>query len=130
MNLETYIEELKKDVIVNEFNLKEKALALPGLKAKWVSRLINHTNNLAKIQKSKKDAIRDAIPHIKSNMPVKLTDSFLKEKLEDDGSIKSIQDQITNEEQIVNFLERTEKIMSSMTYDLGNIVKVIQLETL
>ena len=130
MTLETYIEELKKDTIVNELNLKEKALSLPALKAKWVSRLIQHKNEFNRLSTKKKRLIRDSIPQVKENLPVKLSDNYIKSKAEELTSVSSISDKIQEEEKLIDFLERVEKIMSSMTYDLGNIVKVVQLETL
>ena len=79
-NLTLYIDELKKDTIVNEINLKEKALSLPAIKAKWVARLINHKNNLNNLERKKKNIIRDAIPKVRESLPVKLSDNFIKEK--------------------------------------------------
>lgn len=130
MTLESYIEELKKDTVINELNLKEKSLSLPSLKAKWVSRIILHKNTYHKLQRNKKKLIKDTLPIIRENLPVKLSDSYIKEKAEDIGTISSITEEIDREEKIIDFLEKVEKIMSSMTFDVGNIIKVTQLETL
>ena len=130
MTLDSYIEELKNDTVVNELTLKEKSLCLPALKAKWVSRLINHKNKLRLLQKTKKKILTDTIPAVREKLPVKLSENYIKEKAEDTISVSTITEDIRKEEEIIDFLEKVEKIMSSMTYDLGNIIKVVQLETL
>ncbi len=130
VNITLYIEELKKDTIVNEINLKEKALSLPAIKAKWVARLINHKNNLNTLEKRKKNIIRDALPRVKESLPVKLSDNFIKEKAEETTEVISIVKDIDEEKMIIDFLERTEKVISSMSYDMSNIIKIVQLETL
>ena len=40
-DFEKYSEELKEDTKVDELNLLQKQLMLPGIKHKWVARLIN-----------------------------------------------------------------------------------------
>jgi len=130
VTLDSYIEELKIDTIVNELNLKEKSLSLPALKAKWVSIIISHRNKLNTLQRTKKKLLKDTIPQVKDKLPVKLSENYIKEKAEDVVSISNISEEIDREEKIIDFLEKVEKIMSSMTYDIGNIVKVVQLETL
>jgi hypothetical protein len=129
-NLTLYIDELKKDTIVNEINLKEKALSLPAIKAKWVARLINHKNNLNNLERKKKNIIKDAIPKVRESLPVKLSDNFIKEKAEDTTEVSTLIREIEETRSLIDFLERTEKVISSMSYDMSNIIKIVQLETL
>ena len=128
--LKDYIAELKTDAIINELNLKEKSLLLPGIKAKWVSRLINHKNTLNSLEKNKKRLIKNLIPKVRESMPVKLSDNIIKETAENTNEIQNINSEIENEEIIVEFLEKAEKTISSYSYDISNIVKIMQLETL
>ena len=129
-NLETYIDELKKDTVVNEINLKEKALLLPGIKAKWVARLINHKNTLIRLERKKKNLIKDTIPKVRDSLPVRLSVNFIKEKAEDTTEVNLLINEIEQEKSVIDFLERTEKIISSMSFDMSNIIKIVQLETL
>lgn len=129
-NLTFLIDDLKKDTVVNEINLKEKSLQMPAIKAKWVARLINHKNALYALEKKKKNKIKDIVPKIKDTIPVKLSENYIKEKAEDTSEISNLNNEIDEERQIIDFLERTEKVISSMSYDISNIVKIVQLETL
>jgi hypothetical protein len=130
VTLEDYINELKNDALINELNLKEKSLELPGIKAKWVSRLINHKNSLNNLEFAKRKIIRDLIPVVRESLPVKLSDATIKEKAEETKEVMEITTKINAEKKIIEFLEKTEKIVSSFTFDVGNIIKIIQLETL
>lgn len=130
MLVSEYITELKEDTKVNELSLKEKALMLPGLKAKWVARLINHKNKLAELDREKKKIIKNILPKVKENLPVKLNDSVIISKAENIKEVAEINERIEEQKNIIDFLERTEKIMSSFSFDISNIVKVVQLETL
>lgn len=130
MSLDEYIKELKEDTVINEINLKEKSLALPALKAKWVSRLINQKNALNDLERKKKRLINKLLPKVRETLPVKLSDSVIKDTAENTHEIKEINEKIEQIRKTIDFLEKTEKVISSMTYDIGNIVKVIQLETL
>lgn len=124
-----YIEELKADTQVSEINLKEKALFLPGIKAKWVARLVQHKNNLNKLEKNKTSAIAKLIEQYKKESPIKLHTGVVKEKAEASDEVREINEKITQEKLILEFLEKVEKIFSSMSFDLSNIVKIVQLET-
>ncbi len=124
------IREIKEDAIINEINIKEKSLALPALKAKWVSRLIEHKNKLNQLERKKKHLIKELIPQVRENMPVKLSDSTIRDTAEGTTEVKNLNLEIDNEKHIVDFLERAEKTISSFSFDISNIIKIMQLETL
>ena len=125
----TYVEELKNDTSVDEISLKEKALYMPGIKAKWVSRLINHKNNIRTLEKQKQKTITQIIERLKQESPIKLHSAVAKETAENSEVVKEISSKINDEKLIVDFLERVEKIFSSMSFDISNIIKIVQLET-
>ena len=125
----TYIEELKEDTKIDEINLKEKALYLPGIKAKWVARIINHKNNLNRLEKQKPKLINELIEKIKAESPIKLHNTIAKEKAESFPEIQELSQKISDEKNIIEFLDKVEKIFSSMSFDISNIVKIVQLET-
>lgn len=124
-----YLEELKIDTQVDEISLKEKALLLPGLKAKWVARMINHKNNLNRLEKQKPKIINQIVEKIKNDSPIKLHTNVIKDKAETCDEIRELNEKISEEKLIIDFLERVEKIFSSMSFDISNIVKIVQLET-
>jgi len=129
MSLSNFIEELKNDCIVDEINLKESALLLPAKKAKWVSRLILHKNELIKLENDKKNMLNSIMDDLKKNSVTSLSQPVLKNIAEKDPNMRSIDEKIENSKNNIEFLERVEKIISSMSFDIGNIIKIVQLET-
>jgi len=129
MSLGKFIEELKEDCVVDEINLKESALILPAKKAKWVARLILEKNNLNKLEKDKKETLNALIEKLKEESVTSLSSAVLKNIAEKDSSFIEIDQKIEESKNLIDFLERIEKIMSSMSFDIGNIIKIVQLET-
>jgi len=129
MSLSKYMEELRSDCVIDEINLKESALILPAKKAKWVARLILEKNRLNKLEKDKKNKINSLIDLIKQEAVASLSSAVLKNLAEKDPSVIELDENIEESKNLIDFFERIEKIMSSMSFDVGNIIKIVQLET-
>lgn len=129
MSLANYIEELKDDCVVDDINLKESALMLPAKKAKWVTRLILAKNSVNKLEKDKKKQISIIMEKLKQESISTVSNAVLKSLAEKHESVIEIDNKIEENYNLIDFLERVEKVMSSMSFDIGNIVKIVQLET-
>jgi hypothetical protein len=129
MSLSNYIEELKQDCTVDEMNLKESSLLLPAKKAKWVSRLILEKNNLNRLEKDKKKQLNTVIEKIKQEAVASISAPVLRNVAEKHESVLEIDEKIEESKNLIDFLEKIEKVMSSMSFDIGNIIKIVQLET-
>jgi len=127
--LEKYIKELEADVVLDELNLKEAALMLPGKKAKWVSRLIIEKNNLNGMYKKRDEALKVAVAEIREESNVRLTTPTLEKAAERHPLVSSIDEEIILQKHIVDFLERVDKTMHSISFDVKNLVDLIKLET-
>jgi len=129
MSLSNYIEEVKDDCVVDDINLKESALMLPAKKAKWVTRLILAKNSVNKLEKDKKKQISIIMEKLKQESISTVSNAVLKSLAEKHESVIEIDNKIEENYNLIDFLERVEKVMSSMSFDIGNIVKIVQLET-
>ena len=129
MSLSNYIEELKQDCTVDEMNLKVSSLLLPAKKAKWVSRLILEKNNLNRLEKDKKKQLNIVIEKIKQEAVASISAPVLRNVAEKHESVLEIDEKIEESKNLIDFLEKIEKVMSSMSFDIGNIIKIVQLET-
>ena len=129
MSLSKYMEELGKDCVIDEINLKESALILPAKKAKWVARLILEKNLANKLEKDRKEKVNSLIDAIKHEAVASLSLAVLKNLAEKDTSVIDLDLKIEESRNLIDFFERIEKIMSSMSFDIGNIIKIVQLET-
>lgn len=127
--LHTYQEELKKDIELNEMNLKEVQMKLPSIKHKWVSRLILAKKDLHEIMYNKKAAKNKVIEEIKKNTPVKLSDLTIEKTAESHSSVTTMDGKIIYQELLVNYLEKVENILARMSYDIKNLVDLTRMET-
>ena len=128
--LERYINEIEEDLKIDQFNIKEASLKSPGRKHFWVSRLINHKRNLQSLENKKLDLKKQIMDQIHDQSPVKLSTYTVDKTSDDSGMIREIQVKINEEKLIIEFLEKTEKIFSSLTYDIKNINEILKLEQL
>lgn len=128
--LERYINEIEEDLKIDQFNIKEASLKSPGRKHFWVSRLINHKRNLQSLENKKLDLKKQIMDQIHDQSPVKLSTYTVDKTSDDSGMIREIQVKINEEKLIIEFLEKTEKIFSSLTYDIKNIIEIMKLEQL
>jgi len=118
-------EELRADLKMDELSLKEKAMLAPVVKHKWVARASQHKRALAKLQVVKKQKIK----LISGTSPVALSKASLEVQVSNSPEISQIQDKIEDLEQIIEYLEKVEKLTSSLTFDYKNVIELQKLET-
>lgn len=127
--LEKYIKELEADVVLDELNMKESALMLPAKKAKWVSRLMLEKNALAELHRKKAQIIKAACEELKKESAVRLAQPVLERAAEKHPIVDDINNEIRQKELLIDFLERVEKTMQSLGFDIKNLIELIKMET-
>lgn len=128
--LEQYIKEMGDDVEIDEFNIKETQMKLPALKHKWVGRLIRSKSELANAQSRRDKAIKEIAKEIIDTATYQVTLPTAQKAAEKHQKIKDIDETIKENKLIVEFLEKSERIFNSMTFDIKNITEIMKLETL
>ena len=127
--LEEYKKEITEDTKIDQINILDKQLMLPSIKHKWVSRLIDSKKNLNKLNKKKKDIKKLVVEQIQDNIPKNLPKAALDLKIEGSEKVKEINDEIEKYELLIDYLERVEKIFSSMSFDFKTATDLIKMET-
>lgn len=126
--LERYIREITEDLHIDEINIKDAQMRLPGRRHFWVSRMINHKIELERL-KTKRDKLRkQMMQQLADNAPVKMSVPNLERSVDSTDDMQDLQLQIRENELIIELLEKTERNFTSCTYDISNIIKIIQLE--
>jgi len=128
--LEEYIKELEEDLKINELNLKDYQLRLPALKHKWAGRLIRHKMEIARETKSLEQLKRKLFDEIQRQAAVKLTAPTIQGAVDTRQEVLAKKQEIDEKKLIVELLEKTEKTLSSTTFDIKNLVEIIKLETM
>ena len=127
--LEEYKKEITEDTKIDQINILDKQLMLPSLKHKWVARLIDSKKNLNKLNKKKKDIKKLVVEQIQDNIPKNLPKAALDLKIEGSEKVKEINDEIEKYELLIDYLEKVEKIFSSMSFDFKTATDLIKMET-
>ncbi len=128
--LDQYIDEIEKDLQINEFNLKDSSMKTPARKHYWVSKLIRHKKNLLILKKQKDNIKREIVDKIIEESPVKITTPVAEKASYKHNKMKEISEKISNEELIIEFLEKTEKTFSAVGFDIKNIIEIMKMEQL
>jgi hypothetical protein len=125
-----YKNEISNDVKVDEINLLQKQLQLPTIKHKWAARQIEqkrHRNNLYKKKKEIKAAT--LIKLEKEGIPPGMPKKSITEKIESSEIMEQINEEIEHTDLLIEYLEKVENILKTMTYDMKNIIDINKLET-
>jgi len=129
MLLENYIKELENDLKIDELVLKEYQLKLPGIKHKWAGRLIRHKMDINELRKKRELLKKELVDKIQEQSPVKLALPVIERTAEKHSEVAEIDSKIKELELVVELLEKSEKTLSSTSYDIKNLVDIIKLET-
>ena len=128
--LDRYVEELTVELKIDDFNVMEVQRRLPGRRHFWNARLIRHKIKLAQLKRDKINLLNNAASSIHQNATVGVSKPVLRQAAENTPTIQDINRQVQDEEILIEFLEKTEKVFSSMTWDIKNIVELQKLEQL
>jgi len=128
--IDQYIKEIENDLNIDDFNIKESAMKTPTKKHFWVSRLIQHKKNIIKLREQKQQLKIFVTKQIIEQSPVKITSPIAEKTALQHEEIRELDKKIAEEELVIEFLEKTEKTFSGLSFDIKNIVEIMKLEQL
>jgi hypothetical protein len=126
--LEDYIKELENDLKIDELNLKDYQLRLPALKHKWAGRMIRLKLEVANDIKDNESLKKLLTDEIQKTAPVKLSLAAISSAVEKHTQYKQLVEKISHKKLVIELLEKTEKTLSSTTFDIKNIIEIMKLE--
>jgi len=128
--LSKYIKEVEQDLVLNDFNIKETQLRLPARKHFWVARLIEAKRDLQNLNDKEKKLVKKLSLKIKEQAPVHLTDKAVSNLIDEQEEMATIKEQKRDLTNVVEYLEKVEKVIGAMGFDIKNIIELQKLETL
>lgn len=123
-----YRAELEEELDLSDFNMKDVQMKMPAIKHKWVARLIQQKIELNKYKKLKGDAIDNIVQNSRKDNPVLLSDMALAKQAEKHDIVQKINLKMEECEILIDYLEKVEKVCSSTSYDIKNLVDIKKLE--
>lgn len=128
--LEKYIDELKQELVIDEMNVSMVQRRLPARRHFWVARLIQHKRDIFKLKKEKDELEQKIAKELREKSVTKLSIPESISIAKKSSGVKDITEKLFELELIVELLEKAEKNLSSMVWDIKNIVALMQMETL
>jgi predicted phage-related endonuclease len=128
--LSKYIKDVEQDLVLNDFNIKETQLKLPAKKHFWVARLIEAKRELQELSDKEKKIIKILATKIKEQSPVTLSDKTVLNLIEEQEEFAAIKEKKRDLTNVVEYLEKVEKIFGSMHWEVRNVIELQKLETL
>jgi hypothetical protein len=124
------MDEIGKDLVVDDFNLKEVQMRLPARKHFWVARLMDAKVEKNKLFAKKKRLKKELTKKLIADSPIKISIATAEQHAERHDSVLQLTESINEYTVIVEYLEKCEKVLSSMSFDLKNIVEINKMEML
>ena len=126
--LKKYFEEVGKDLVLDDFNIKEQSMRLPARKHYWVAQLIKakieRNQTFEKKKKLKKDITKELI----ATSPVKLSQSAAEQAAERHESLSTLTSKIKELDLIIEYLEKVSHVMNQMGFDIKNAIEIMKME--
>lgn len=129
MTLDDYIKELEADLKFDEINLKDYQMKLPGIKHKWAGRCIRHKIELNKLKKEREKLKKIIKTKLEKDSVVKISTQVASKTAEESDLIATMDNKIYELELVIELLEKSEKTLSSTSFDLRNLLEIMKLET-
>ena len=128
--LRKYIDEIGQDLVLDDFNLKEAQMRLPARKHFWVARLMESKIKRNSLFRDKKKIKKELVKKVIADSPVRINQSAAESAAERHESIDSLNKGIAEQDAIIEYLEKVEKILSNMHWEIKNIIDINKMEQL
>jgi hypothetical protein len=128
--IDQYKKDIEKELQVDEFNIKDVSMKSPGRKHFWVCKLIQHKKNLLNLKAERYNLKKELVRLIQKESPVKLTLPVAEKTAYTHEKMIELQHKIDDQELVIEFLEKTEKTYTSLSFDIKNIIEIMKMETL
>ena len=128
--LKKFIEDVGKDLVLDGFNLKEAQMRLPARKHFWVARLMEAKIKRGELLNKKKTLKKTLTKGVIETSPVKISQAAAESAAERHDAVQELTSKIYECNMIIEYLEKVEKVMGQMGFDIKNIIDVQKMEQL
>ena len=126
--LEKYRSEIAADLYIDDFNIKEAQLKLPSRKHFWVARLIDAKIAQKELIRKKIKLKELLIAKIRDESPVSLSNPTIEKLVSDREEMQKINNKIDEYDILILYLEKVEKIFSTLHWEIKNIIDINKAE--
>lgn len=123
MKLQQYIDSVNKDIDFNEVNIKDQSIKVVAKKHYWATHIVK--------QKIELQNLKNSMNELKVNLMKEYNNAAnLNLKLNMHPDVIKLNKEIIEKENIIEYLEKVEKIFQNIHWDIKNMIDLIKLEQL
>ena len=122
------MEDIGQDLILNDLNLKEQQQRLPARKHFWVGRLIEAKIKRNELIATKSKLKKDLVKKVIEDSPVRINQSSAEAATEKYESVSKLNKDIKEQDTIIEYLEKVEKILGNMHWEIKNVIDMNKME--
>lgn len=126
--LESLYKEAQEDFSLNVMNISEKTRETPGIKSKWIYRIVKEEKLLSKMKDAQQEMISQLAAFNRKTTPgaIKVKSQALKNE-----DLLELTEQIEIQEECVRFLHLIlDNQIKSFTWDIKNAIEQSKLENM
>ena len=122
------MEDIGQDLILNDLNLKEQQQRLPARKHFWVGRLIEAKIKRNELIATKSKLKKDLVKKVIEDSPVRINQTSAEAATEKYESVTKLNKDIREQDTIIEYLEKVEKILGNMHWEIKNVIDMNKME--
>ena len=126
--LKKYMEDIGQDLVLNDLNLKEQQQRLPARKHFWVGRLIEAKIKRNELIATKSKLKKDLVKKVIEDSPVRINQTSAEAATEKYESVVKLNKSIKEQDTIIEYLEKVEKILGNMHWEIKNVIDMNKME--
>ncbi len=126
--LKKYMEDIGQDLVLNDLNLKEQQQRLPARKHFWVGRLIEAKIRRNELIATKSKLKKDLVKKVIEDSPVRINQTSAEAATEKYESVTKLNKDIREQDTIIEYLEKVEKILGNMHWEIKNVIDMNKME--
>ena len=122
------MEEIGEDLVLNDLNLKQQQQKLPARKHFWVGRLIDAKIKRNDLITEKRKLKKDLVKKVIEDSPVRINQTSAEAATEKYESVTKLNKDIKEQDTIIEYLEKVEKILGNMHWEIKNVIDMNKME--
>ena len=122
------MEDIGQDLVLNDLNLKEQQQRLPARKHFWVGRLIEAKIKRNELIATKSKLKKDLVKKVIEDSPVRINQTSAEAATEEYESVTKLNKDIKEQDTIIEYLEKVEKILGNMHWEIKNVIDMNKME--
>ena len=126
--LKKYMEDIGQDLVLTDLNLKEQQQRLPARKHFWVGRLIEAKIKRNELIATKSKLKKDLVKKVIEDSPVRINQTSAEAATEKYESVTKLNKDIREQDTIIEYLEKVEKILGNMHWEIKNVIDMNKME--